>query len=65
MNRLVCGTFLEVKGVGTHDIGCREGKARVVACRDLGGGSISRADKVLATLTGAYSMHMNLGSLLQ
>lgn len=45
VNHLVGDSFLKVKGVGTHDVSCCEGRARAVACWDLVGGGINEADK--------------------
>ena len=45
MDRLVCGAILEVEGIGTPDISCQEGRAGAVACRDIGGGGVNKADE--------------------
>jgi hypothetical protein len=44
VDRLVGGAFLEVEGVGTRGVGCREGGAGAVAGWDVGGGGVDEAD---------------------
>jgi hypothetical protein len=36
---------VKVEAVDTHDVGCHEGRAGVVACQDLSGGGINEADE--------------------
>ena len=45
MNRLVGGAVLKIESIGERDIGRREGRARAIACWDLGGGRVDKADK--------------------